>query len=123
MCGRLQKDDAVPGFEKPEETEMPQLQTHCRKLTEAGRIHTARTFLLSLCQQLTTFTLWASDDGTGLKMSADDKRKQVKYLDKRLGELEKGLEESVRACLNVMKKEMNDQVCCSHALPQVIPTD
>tara|TARA_R110002003_G_scaffold214_21_gene16141 strand:- start:1902 stop:2369 length:468 start_codon:yes stop_codon:yes gene_type:complete len=80
------------------------------KLTEAGRIQTARTFLLCLCQQLTTFSLWASNDGTGLKMTDDDKRKQVKYLEKRLRELERGLEESVRACLNVMKKEMNDQI-------------
>jgi hypothetical protein len=110
MSGRLQKDDAVPGFKVPEETEMPQLQAHCKKLTEAGRIQTARTFLLSLCQQLTTFALWASDDGTGLKMTDDDKRQQIKYLDKRLNELEKGLEESVRACLNAMKTDMNDQI-------------
>lgn len=110
MSGRLQKDDAVPGFKTPEETEMPQLQAHCRKLTEAGRIQTARTFLLSLCQQLTTFSLWASDDGTGHKMTGDDRRKQARYLEKRLSELERGLEEAVRACLNVMKKEMNDQI-------------
>ncbi|KAH7073915.1 hypothetical protein BKA63DRAFT_43281 [Paraphoma chrysanthemicola] len=110
LCGRFQKDCSVPGFKSPEETEMPQLQAHCMKLTEAGRIQAARTFLLSLCQQLTTFSLWASNDGTGLKMTDDDKRKQGKYLEKRLDELERGLEESVRACLNVMKKEMNDQI-------------
>jgi hypothetical protein len=110
LSGRLQKDDAVPGFKTPEETEMPQLQAHCRKLTEAGRIQTARTFLLSLCQQLTTFSLWASDDGTGHKMTDDDRRKQARYLEKILSELERGLEEAVRACLNVMKKEMNDQI-------------
>jgi hypothetical protein len=110
MSGRLQKDDPVPGFEVPEETEMPQLQAHCAKLTESGRTQTARSFLLNLCQQLTTFSLWASDDGTGLKMTDDDKRKQVRYLEKRLEELERGLEEAVRACLNVMKKEMNDQI-------------
>lgn len=110
MSGRLQKDDSVPGFKTPEETEMPQLQAHCKKLTEAGRIQTAKMFLLSLCQQLTTFSLWASDDGTGLKMTDDDKRKQVRYLEKRLGELEKGLEDAVRACLNTMKQEMNAQI-------------
>ncbi|KAH7412113.1 hypothetical protein DE146DRAFT_709700 [Phaeosphaeria sp. MPI-PUGE-AT-0046c] len=110
MCGRLQKDDPVPGFKHPEETEMPQLQAHCQKLTEAGRIQTARTFLLSLCQQLTTFSLWASDDGTGLKMTDDEKQKQIRYLDKQLSELERGLEESVRACLNAMKQVMNDQI-------------
>jgi hypothetical protein len=59
---------------------------------------------------LTTFSLRASDDGTGLKMTDDDKHKQVRYLDKRLGELEKGLEESVRACLSVMKKGLNEQI-------------
>lgn len=37
MCGRLQKDDPVPGFETAEETEIPQLQAHCKKLTEAGQ--------------------------------------------------------------------------------------
>ncbi|KAH3977063.1 hypothetical protein HBI56_016220 [Parastagonospora nodorum] len=110
MSGRLQKDEPVPGFETPEETEIPQLQAHCKKLTEAGRIQTARMFLLSLCQQLTTFSLWASDDSTGLKMTDDDKRKQVRYLDKRLGELEKGLEDAVRACLNTTKQEMNAQI-------------
>jgi hypothetical protein len=110
ISGRLRKDDNVPGFKTAEETEMPQLQAHCKKLTEAGCIQTARAFLLNLCQQLTTFSLWASDDGTGLKMTDEDKHKQVKYLEKRLNELERGLEESVRVCLNTMKKEMNDQI-------------
>lgn len=110
LCGRLKKDDNVPGFKSAEETEMPQLQAHCMKLTEAGRVQTARSFLLSVCQQLTTLSLWASDDGSGLKMTDDDKRKQFRYLEKRLKELERGLEEAVRSCLNVMKKEMNDQI-------------
>jgi hypothetical protein len=109
MGGRLQKDAKVPGFKSPGETDMPQLQAHCKKLMEAGRIATAQTFLLSLCQQLTTFSLWALDDGTGLKMTDDDKRKQVKYLKSRLSGLERGLDEAVRACLNVMK-EMNAQI-------------
>ncbi|KAF9700954.1 hypothetical protein EKO04_000363 [Ascochyta lentis] len=110
MCGRLQKDDAVPGFSSPEETEMPQLQAHCKKLTEAGRIQSTQNFLLSLCQLLTTFSLWASNDGSGVKMTDDDKRKQVKYVERRLNELEKGLEGSVEACLNVVKKELNEQI-------------
>jgi hypothetical protein len=110
ICGRLQKDDNVPGFKTAEETEMPQLQAHCKRLTEAGRIQTARTFLLSLCQLLTTFSLWANNDGIGLKMTDDDLQTQLRYLEKRLEELERGLKESVRTCLNVMKKEMNEQI-------------
>jgi hypothetical protein len=110
MCGRLAKDDAVPGFNTPEETEVPQLQAHCKKLTEAGRVQSTRVFLRSLCQQLTTFTLWASNDGRGVKMTDDDKRRQHNYVQRRLEELEKGLEGAVEACLNVMKRELNDQI-------------
>ncbi|UPX18511.1 uncharacterized protein EKO05_0008810 [Ascochyta rabiei] len=110
MCGRLQKDDAVPGFSSPEETEIPQLQAHCKRLTEASRIQSTRNFLLSLCQQLTTFALWASNDGSGVRMTDDEKRKQIRYIERRLSELEKGLEGAVDACLNVLKKELNDQI-------------
>lgn len=110
MCGRLRKDDAVPGFDSPEETEMPQLQAHCKKITEAGRMQSARNFLLSVCQQLTTFCLWASNNGSGVKMTDDDKRRQVRYVERRLSELEKGLEGAVDACLNAMKRELNDQI-------------
>ncbi|KAF2128828.1 hypothetical protein P153DRAFT_423306 [Dothidotthia symphoricarpi CBS 119687] len=110
MCGRLRKDDSVPGFLTPEETEMPQLQAHCKKLTEAGRVQTCRTFLLNLCQLLTTFKLWASNDGSGANMSDDDKRKQVKYLDRKLKQLDTGLEEAIAACVDEMRREMKHQI-------------
>lgn len=86
------------------------MQEHCKKLTEAGRIQNCRTFLLNLRQQLTTFSIWASNDGTGLEMTDDDKQKQLAYLQKRLAELDKGLEQAVAACLKVMKKELHDQI-------------
>lgn len=89
---------------------MPQLQTHCKKLTEAGRVQTCRNFLLSVCQLLTAFTLWASDDGNGLQMTANDKLNQVRYIDRRLNELEEGLDACAKACLNTMKREMNDHI-------------
>ncbi|KAH9867685.1 hypothetical protein IAQ61_008279 [Plenodomus lingam] len=108
--GRLLKDDSVPGFITVEETEIPQLQAHCKKLTESGRIQTARTFLLNLCQLLTTFHLWASDDGTGLKMTDEDKAKQVSYLKRRLEQLETGLEQAVHACINEMRAELKNQI-------------
>jgi len=110
MQGRLVKDDGVPGFVVPEETEIPQLQAHCRKLTENGRVQTARTFLLNFCQLLTTFHLWASDDGTGLQMTGEDKAKQVSYLKRRLEELETGLEQAVHACINEMRAELKNQI-------------
>lgn len=110
ICGRMRKDDEVPGFVTPEETEVPQLQNHCKKLTEGGRIHTSRTFLTSVCQMLTTFNLWTSNHGTGLKMTDEDKRKQVNYLQWRLSQLMDGLEAAIRACITEMRSEMKSQI-------------
>lgn len=88
MSGRLQKDEDVPGFKTLEETEIPQLQTHCKKITEAGRIQTSRAFLLSVCQQLNTFSFCATEGSYALKLTDEEKRKQAVYLDNRLNELE-----------------------------------
>lgn len=110
MCGRLEKDDAVPGFDTPEDTEVPQLQAHCKRLTEAGRVQTCRNFLLSVCQLLTAITLWASSEGAGLEMTDDDKRKQVSHISRRLNELEQGLEACVKACVRTIKSELNNQI-------------
>ena len=43
-------------------------------------------------------------------MTDDDKQRQIRYVDRRLKELEDGLEACVKACLNAMKREMNDQI-------------
>lgn len=110
MCGRMQKDDGVPGFVTPEETEIPQLQDHCRKLTEGGRIQTSRAFLTSICQILNTFSLWTSNDGTGVKMTSEDKQKQISYLQRRLSELTAGSESATRACIREMQSEMKSQI-------------
>ncbi|KAI7199100.1 hypothetical protein D0869_07257 [Hortaea werneckii] len=64
LSGRLKKDKDVPGFEDVQQTEMPQLQAHCKKLTENGRQASCRRFLNSLTQLLTSMALWASDDNT-----------------------------------------------------------
>jgi GTPase SAR1 family protein len=110
MCGRMQKDDGVPGFVTPEETEVPQLQDHCKKLTEGGRIQTSRTFLTSVCQMLTTFNLWMANDGTSLKMTDEDMRKQVIHLKRRLSELTDGLDAAIRACIREIRSEMKSQI-------------
>ncbi|KAJ4310762.1 hypothetical protein N0V94_008285 [Neodidymelliopsis sp. IMI 364377] len=110
MCKRLQKDDPVPGFNAPEETEMPQLQTHCRKLTELGRGQSSRNFLLGVCQLLSTFTLWASNDGTGLNITDEDMSKQIKSVKRRLSELEDGLDACIKACIDAIEQELEYQI-------------
>ncbi|KAG9195536.1 hypothetical protein G6011_00657 [Alternaria panax] len=124
MCGRMQKDDEVPGFVTPEETEVPQLQAHCRKLTEGGRIQTSRAFMTSVCQMLNTFSLWASNDGIGLKMSSEEKQKQIVYLQRRLSELTEGLEAAIRACIREMRSELKSQIFdkCPELINEAIQT-
>lgn len=103
MQGRLQRDKPVPGFRNAEETEIPQLQAHCKKLTEAGRASNCRAYLSNICQLLNSLNLWASNDGTGLNLTDAQLATETRYLKTLLQILEKGLEGAVSATL----KEMN----------------
>lgn len=103
MQGRLQRDKPVPGFRTPEETEIPQLQAHCKKLTEAGRASNCRAYLSNACQLLNSLNLWASNDGTGLNLTDAQLAAETRYLKMRLQTLEKGLQGAVSVTL----KEMN----------------
>ncbi|AEO60671.1 hypothetical protein MYCTH_2310138 [Thermothelomyces thermophilus ATCC 42464] len=89
LSGRLQKDDFNgSGFQSPEDTEIPQLQAHAKKLTEAGRTAAARRFLDSLMQLLNSMTMWASDDGTGSSLTDTEKGKEETRLRKQLRKME-----------------------------------
>ncbi|KAH7364551.1 putative GTPase SLIP-GC [Rhexocercosporidium sp. MPI-PUGE-AT-0058] len=102
--GRLQRDKAVPGFRTAEETEIPQLQAHCKKLTEAGRALNCRKYLTNLSQLMNSLGLWASNDGTGLNLTDVQLADETRFLKLRLQKLEQSLDKSVNDCL----KEMND---------------
>ena len=89
LSGRLQKDDFNGGgFQSVEDTEVPQLQAHAKKLTEAGRAASSRRFLNNLMQLLNSMTMWASDDGTGSTLSDADKAKDERRLRKQLLRME-----------------------------------
>ncbi len=81
LQGRLRKDPTVPGFEAIEETEIPQLQVHCQKLTEAGRTGNCKRFLNHLSQLLNSLSLWASSDGTGANMTPEQRAREAKFLE------------------------------------------
>jgi len=68
--------------------QVPQLQAHCKKLTEAGRASSCRTFLNSLSQLLNSLTLWSLNDGLGMTLTDAEKRKEVHFLEKKLQSLE-----------------------------------
>jgi len=112
MSGRMQKDDSVPGFITPEETEIPQLQAHCQKLTEAGRLQSSRTFMTNLAQLLTTFELWLSSNSSGsdMKITEESKQTEVKHLGRRLNELNNGLNDAIHACIKEMRHLLKTQI-------------
>ena len=88
LQGRLRKDPNIPGFQTIEETEIPQLQAHCEKLTETGRAASCRTFLNKLSQLINSMAMWASNDGSGANLTKEQKEKEAKFLQKGLDALE-----------------------------------
>lgn len=88
LQGRLKKDPNIPGFKTLGETEIPQLQAHCKQLTVAGRTSNCKRFINNLSQLLNSLFIWASNDGTSTNMTADQRRREEKYLQKGLKELE-----------------------------------
>ncbi|KAF2834718.1 hypothetical protein M501DRAFT_963774 [Patellaria atrata CBS 101060] len=110
LCGRLTKDSGVLGFKTKEATEIPQLQQHCKKLTEAGRAANCRKFLNSLSQLVNSLILWSKNDGTGLKLSADQRQSEQAFLQKRLKDLEKGLESAVEDCMSDVKDTLAENI-------------
>ncbi|OTA34386.1 hypothetical protein BTJ68_04823 [Hortaea werneckii EXF-2000] len=110
LSGRLKKDKDVPGFEDVQQTEMPQLQAHCKKLTENGRQASCRRFLNSLTQLLTSMALWASDDGSGTKMTGQQRDIERSYLSRELRKLEKELEKAVDNTIEDAEATLREQV-------------
>lgn len=89
LQGRLRKEPHVPGFTSIEETEIPALQAHCEKLTETGRAANCRSFINKLSQLLNSLSLWASSDGTGANLTAEQKAREARYLKKGFDGLER----------------------------------
>ncbi|CAG8951269.1 hypothetical protein HYFRA_00008018 [Hymenoscyphus fraxineus] len=110
LCGRMQRDANVPGFRTAEETEVPQLKAHCKKLTEGGRASNCRRFLTDLSQLINSLTLWSSNDGTGLNMSSTQMAAESRFLKSRLQNLEKNLDKSVTECLEEMKQTLAENI-------------
>ena len=88
LQGRLRKDPDIAGFSNIDETEIPQLQAHCEKLTETGRSASCKTFINKLSQLLNSVHLWASSDGTSAHMTPEQRAREARYLTKGLKSLE-----------------------------------
>ncbi|KAG4025453.1 hypothetical protein MFRU_058g00360 [Monilinia fructicola] len=111
LNGRLQKDAKIPGFRHVEETEIPQLKAHCKKLTEASRSANCRRFLNSLVQIVLSISLWANDDGTGINRSDSQKVAEDQlWLERELEDLGDKLYNAVEDCIYDMEDALNENI-------------
>ncbi|KAG9597087.1 hypothetical protein KCU86_g8346, partial [Aureobasidium melanogenum] len=91
LSGRLVKDNAVRGFTDVEQTEIPALKSHCKRLTEKVQSIKSRRFLTLLSQLCTSLALWASNDGSGAKKTDQQRDAEQRFLARKLKDLEKAL--------------------------------
>ncbi|KAK4199425.1 hypothetical protein QBC40DRAFT_349451 [Triangularia verruculosa] len=111
LSGRLQRDrNSSSGFLSLEDTEIPQLQAHARKLTEAGRAANARRFLNSLVQLLNSMTMWATNDGTRSSMTDKEKRAEETNIRAQLNKLEQDLDTALQKCYADMGRQLYENV-------------
>jgi GTPase SAR1 family protein len=110
MCGRLEKDSNVTGFKTLEETEMPQLKQHCKKLTEAGRMSNCRVFLNSLSRLLLSLSLWSGNNECGIKLTNKQRKLEVSHLQKQLDFLESAFDEAVKLCTRDVEDTLEDKL-------------
>ncbi|KAI0480512.1 hypothetical protein GGR56DRAFT_276587 [Xylariaceae sp. FL0804] len=67
-------EDALDGFEEPEDTGIPQLRSHAKMLTEAARIENSRLFLNGLLQTLNSLLIWSCEKEPDICMTADERK-------------------------------------------------
>ncbi|KAL9103543.1 MAG: hypothetical protein Q9163_001421 [Psora crenata] len=107
LSGRLCKDHDVPGFTSIEQTEIPQLQAHCEKLTEKGRAAGCRAFINRLSQLFNSLTLWATSEGSEATLMTEQKAGNLLYLQKGLDRLKTDLQNAIEATCGEFKEEIN----------------
>ncbi|TGJ86746.1 hypothetical protein E0Z10_g2034 [Xylaria hypoxylon] len=111
LSGKLEKDDIQShGFPSTEDTEIPKLQEHAKKLTEAGRTNHCRHFLNDLSRLVNSMKLWSADDGTGSILTDDEKSEEENHLKKLLGHLEEELESSLKLSITSMRACLQEHI-------------
>ncbi|KAI5922509.1 Dynamin family-domain-containing protein [Camillea tinctor] len=111
LRGRLLKDNfRSDGFLSPEDTEVPQLQEHAKKLTEAGRASHCRRLLNDLAQLANSMKLWSASNGTMSQLTDSEKRREELHLRKLLDDLEKGFESSVKSAVALLEQTLSEHI-------------
>ncbi|CAJ2501356.1 Uu.00g042090.m01.CDS01 [Anthostomella pinea] len=114
LTGRLVKDDfQAHGFLSVEDTEVPKLQEHAKKLTEAGRASHCRRLLNDLTQLVNSLKLWSASNGTESHLTDVEKRREEHFLRKLLNQLEQGFRDSVAEAIHSIEEALDEQVYTS----------
>lgn len=89
LSGKLLMDDFQShGYTATEDTEIPQLQEHTRKLTAVARASHARHFLNELGQLINSMKLWASAHDTQPIFTESEKIREEIHLRQLISTLE-----------------------------------
>ncbi|KAK3352312.1 hypothetical protein B0T25DRAFT_181918 [Lasiosphaeria hispida] len=111
LVGKLQKDDFNgSGFQSVEDTEVPQLQAHARKLTEHGRAANCRRFLSELMQLLSSMAMWAANDGTRSGLTDGEKQEEEARLRSLLDDIEQELMKAVSECMVKVEEALTENL-------------
>ncbi|KAI0964750.1 hypothetical protein F4678DRAFT_486458 [Xylaria arbuscula] len=111
LSGKLEKDDfQAHGFLSLEETEIPKLQEHAKKLTEARRVSHCRQFLNDLSQLVNSMKLWSADGDDASNLTASEKIQEEKHLKKLLENLEEELKLSWKRSIDLIRSAINEQI-------------
>ncbi|OKL63903.1 hypothetical protein UA08_00258 [Talaromyces atroroseus] len=112
LQGRFQKEAHVPGFQTIEETEIPQLQAHCKRLTEASRKRNCQRFLNGVDQFFNSLRLILSPEG--IQVTAEQKIARAAIVEDEYKAFDKELEKYLKStCQHIVKEIEGDisQVC------------
>ncbi|KAI1322901.1 hypothetical protein F5Y16DRAFT_403978 [Xylariaceae sp. FL0255] len=123
LKGRLEKDDFhSEGFYSIEDTEIPKLQEHGRKVTEAGRASHYRRWMNDLARFVNTMKLWSMNDGTQSILTNSEQRREQQHLKSLLASLETGLDKSLTRALSLVEHSLDEQIyeCFNTSTPAAI---
>ncbi|KAI1383566.1 uncharacterized protein F4822DRAFT_421029 [Hypoxylon trugodes] len=109
LSGTLLKDD----------TEIPQLQQHAKKITEVGRANACRKFLNGLTRLINSMKIWVGSDGSEATLSDVEKRIEEIHLRKLLEGLEKNLNAPVEEVIQLLKQALSEHIY--HVFDSSIP--
>ncbi len=79
----------IPGFDTPEATEIPQLISHAKKLTETRRTQASNRFLNGFLQNINSLYLWVTQGQDELELADEETQAQVDSIKSSLVGLEK----------------------------------